>query len=394
MERRGTLSTDQLKDRLLAELPSLVHLYAPPASGSYTKGGLYFTLNPGRADRTVGSFCITMDGPKQGRWHDYATGEKGDVIDLIGLSLGITDTVAKFREARAFLGLDTEDPATRRAREDQAARIRAEREAKAAADVGRADQMRKWAEGCWLSGQERIAGTPVELYLRARGIDLAALGHQPGAIRYHPECRYYYTEDVVNAETGEITTQRRHRPLPAMVTAIGRGDKIIDCHRTYLSIGTSGAWEKANIEDAKKVFTDYTGGSIRLSRGIGPKGGRGAGLAHCPPGTRVFITEGIENGLSLMMLRHLAGQPPVYVLAAGSIWNMAHVELPSGVAQVVLAADNDSHPQAREALERAVVAHADKGRSVAVWRSDFAGEDLNDALRRVLAAPDMAEGAA
>lgn len=389
--QRQTISTDELKDRLLAQLDLLVHQLAPPAKGAYTKGDLYFTLNPGRADRSVGSFCIHMSGPKAGRWIDYAVPGKdgrGDVIDLFSLALGL-DPKAAFREARRWLGLDTEDPAMRRAREDQARRLKVEREARAQAAEADLERTRRMAAAVWLSAQEKIIGTPVDLYLQGRGIDLSVLPHLPGAIRYHAECRYYWVEvqpERIDPETGEVFPEQRRRqwrPMPAMVTAIALGKRIIDCHRTYLAIGPEGRWVKAALEDNKKVFADYTGGSIRLSGGLGPRGGM-VKLNQCPPQSRVYITEGIENGLSLIMLRHLAGQPPAFVVAAGSLWNMAHVELPANVTEVVLAADNDGHAQAREGLERAIGFHSSKGRAVRVWRSAVPGEDLNDALKRAL----------
>lgn len=379
MERPGTLSTDALKDRLLAQLDSVVHRFAPPLGQHYTKQGLYFTLNPGRPDRSVGSFCIHMTGAMAGRWTDYATGDRGDIIDLIALSSACPLPEA-FRIARGFLGLDTEDPATRRAREDHAARMKKAREQAAIADREKLAERRKLAQRIWLSAQPAIRGTPVDHYLRNRGIDLAQLGYQPGAIRYHAECRYYGEE--VDPETGEVT---KYRNLPAMVTAISRGSDTIDCHRTYLAYDDHGRWTKADVPDAKKVLTDYTGGSIRLCNGpAGPKGGRGVPLSACPPGTRVYITEGIENGLSVIMIRHLAGQIPARVLAAGSLHNMAHVDLPANVAEVVLVADNDTHPQAQAALAKAVAAHQAKGRTVRLPPPRAPGEDVNDALQRVL----------
>ena len=387
---RQTISTDDLKSRLLGQIDHLVAQFAPEGPGSYHKGPLYFTLNPGRADRSVGSFCIHMSGPKAGRWVDYAVpGPEGhgDVIDLIGLSLGISEAKARFKAAREWLGLDTESPETRRAREDQAARLRAARESKARDQAQTAQKMRKLATATWLSAQEKIISTPVDLYLQARGIQLSGLPHQPGAIRYHPECRYYWHEltEVMDEDTGEMIQRRvsRHRPLPAMLTAIARGREIVDCHRTYLALRDDGTWGKAPVEDAKKVFTDYTGGSARLCGELGPRGGH-LTLRQAPAGARVFVTEGIENALSLIALRAHAGQPPAFVVAAGSLWNMAHVELPPEVTEVVLAADNDGHDQAREGLAKAVGFHQGRGRQVRIWRSPVPGTDLNDALKRAL----------
>ena len=380
------ISIAEIKDRLLARLDLVVAHYAPPANGSYQKGALYFTLNPGRADRTVGSFCIHMAGGKAGQWVDYAvsgTEGHGDVIDLIGLSLGLSDPTAKIKAAREWLGLDTEDPATRRSRDQHAAQLRAERERRAVVDEQARAKNRDRAYALWLSGQEAIIGTPVDAYLKGRGIDLSILSHPARAVRFHPECRYYFDTELVNDTTGEVTKGKAWRPMPAMLTAIARGPKIIDCHRIYLARRADGSWGKADLPDGKKVFTDYTGGCARLSGEAGPRGGH-LRLAQAPQGARVYIAEGIENALSLVALRALSGKPPAFVVAAGSIWNMAHVELPAQIGEVVLLADNDQHDQARDGLRRAQKAHQDKGRTVRTWASPIAGEDINDALKRAL----------
>lgn len=390
-DRRQMVSLDEIKDALLAQIDRVVDRYAPPAPGSYRRGHDYFTLNPGRADRSVGSFVVHVGGAKAGRWVDFATGDKGDLIDLIALHNGC-DLRSAVTEARAFLGLDTETPELRRQREEAVARARARR-AQAEKDAARqVERRRKAAEALWLSAEPKIEGTPVDLYLRGRGIQLDALGHRPGAIRYHAACRYLWTEDWTDPETGEVTQRRLERVMPAMLSAIVKGPRIIDCHRTYLAIRPDGTWGKAPLPDAKKVLTDYTGGAVRLCGGLGPRGGR-LRLAEAPAGSRVFIAEGIENGLSLMALRALAGQPPAFVVAAGMVANLAHVELPDTVAEVVICADNDTGEQARAQVEKAVAAHAARGRVVRVWRSEIPGEDLNDALRRVLAG-ERREGAA
>jgi hypothetical protein len=380
---RQQVTIAEIKDRLLEQFDAVISAYVPTPNGSYRNKGRLFTLNPGRADRSVGSFCVTLAGPKQGNWNDYATGAHGDVLDLIGLSLGL-DPTNTIKEARAFLGLDTESPELKRARTEAAAKAKARRAEQERDRAAQVEKMRGWARGTWFSAQETLTGTPVDHYLRGRGIDLARLPHMPGAIRYHPECRYYYEAELVDEDTGEIRKEKRWRPLPAMVTAIARGPELIDCHRTYLAFDDQrGIWAKAPVPDAKKVFADYTGGSIRLCGELGPRGGHQK-LAKAAEGARVIIAEGIENALSVIMLRALRGQPPAFVLAAGAIWNMAAIELPATVREVTLAADSDAGEQAQAALQKAVAFHASKGRAVRVWRSPIEGEDLNDALRRVL----------
>ena len=390
---RQQVSISEIKDRLLDQLAAVVAQYAPAAKGSHTTHGRFFTLNPGRADNSVGSFCITMGGPKAGRWNDYATGDHGDVLDLIRLSIGFGDAADAIKEARAFLGLDTESPELKRARDKAAAEAKRRRADQADQQAARDAQMRKNARGLWFSAQEKIIGSPVDHYLKARCIDLASLPHQPGAIRYHPECRYYFDIEHTDPETGEFTKRKAWRPYPAMVTAITRGKEIIDCHRTYLGFDDqSGRWVKAqDMPKAKKVFTDYTGGGIRLCGALGPRGGQ-MKLNDAPQGSKVFIAEGIENALSLITLRQMRGLPPAFVVAAGAIWNMAEILLPATIGSVTLCADNDSGEQAQAQLAKAVKFHADKGRSVQVWSSPIPGEDLNDALKRAMA--EQKEGAA
>lgn len=388
---RQSVTIDEIKDRLLAQLDQVLDRYAPPAPGSYRKGGRYFTLNPGRADRRVGSFCVTLSGPDAGRWIDFATHPRGgDVLDLIGLALNLSP-VDTIREARAFLGLDTESPEVKRARERAAEAAKERRAAEALAEKARAVRRRKAAQALWLSAQERIAGTPVDAYLRGRGIDLSALGWQPRAIRYHPECLYLREEEVVDPETGEITT-RAAPPLklPAMVTAITRGSEHVGTHRTYLGIDpATGRWAKAPVPDAKKVLGEMMGGSIRLGNGTGPRGGRGAPLSACPPGTRVHVAEGIETALSVLMLR-----PGLRMLAAVSLGNMGEIDLPDTVTEVVLIPDGDEGAQAQAAFARAVERHAARGREVRVL-PPVAGQDFNDRLQAALAAEAMGqEGAA
>ncbi|MFN6055933.1 MAG: hypothetical protein ACK47C_07855, partial [Paracoccaceae bacterium] len=154
MDRKPqTLSTDELKSRLLDRIEEVVHRFCAPGAGSFRKHEKYFMLNPGRADRTVGSFYVTMSGPYTGQWRDFAMSGaegRGDVIDLIGLALSIRSPAEKFKVAREFLGLDTEDPAERRKREERAARRKAELEADKARRAEEQKKTRKLAAAIWL----------------------------------------------------------------------------------------------------------------------------------------------------------------------------------------------------------------------------------------------------
>lgn len=379
MNQRQTYTVEEIKDMLLAQLDSVVDRYAPPSPDSYTAFGKYFTTNPGRVDRRAGSFYIHMSGPKAGRWRDHAVGDVpgqgyGDVLDLIALSLNC-DLKSAFREARAFLGLQTAS-AEDIARAKQAARRAAERRAEAEAKAKRdAKSRRAQAQRLWLSGQQNLRGTPVDFYLRdARGIDLRQLGRAPGAIRYAPKCGYY----EIDPETGEVIEGH----WPAMVTAVSdHKGQFVATHRTYLALDAHGQWGKAPVPKPKKVLGDYFGSAINVWRGLGPQGGKPASLPQCPPGTHVYIAEGIEDALSCVLLL-----PKVRVLSAISLSNLGHVRLPKNVESVTLVADLDENDTARAQLRRAIEQHQFAGREVRVWQNPFGGKDLNDALRAAKAA--------
>ncbi|MEO1024042.1 MAG: toprim domain-containing protein [Pseudomonadota bacterium] len=372
MNGRQTYSIDQIKDMLLTQPEAVIERFAPPVEGSYTDKGRYFTLNPGRVDRSVGSFFVWVSGSTPGKWRDFATGEHGDILDLIRLNLGCSLADA-IKEARQILGLDNDTPEARRLRNKAAAEARQRRQEADRQRRAQAKKQRKRAQALWLSGKERIAGTPVEGYLRdVRGINLRQLGRQPRVLRYVRQCFYTHTDP----ETGEVI----ERDYPAMVAAVtnGKGETVA-CHRTYLATNqATGRWDKAPVPNAKKVLGDYAGGTIHLWSGTGPRGGKGGSLSKAAPGTRVFIAEGIEDALSCAMLL-----PDERVLAAISLSNFGQVELPDNVSAVTLIADQDENDQAKAALERAIAAHRDAGRSVSLWQNRHGGKDLNDALRQM-----------
>lgn len=360
---RQAFTIEELRAMLTARADEVAERYAPPAPGSYRDRGQYFTLNPWRGDRSVGSFVVNVGGPRQGTWHDFASKEHGDLIDLIRLALN-TDMAGALREVRAFLGLQhmsPEDEARRRAQAEEGRR-RAEarrREAEAEA-IRRARQ----ARAIWLGARDAGPTCPVGLYLAGRDIDMRALPRWPNALRYDPAC--YWSE--TDPETGEVREAR----LPAMVAAVTREGQTVAVHRTYLA-QRGGRWAKAAVPRVKKVLGDFRGGAIRIWAGIGPRGGHPVPLAQAPGGQCVHIAEGIEKALLFALIN-----PQARILSAISLSNFGQVELPPNVGRVVLIGDRDDNPEARAALDRAVQMHAAAGREVALWQPPHPHKDIND----------------
>lgn len=349
---------------LAARAADVAAAYAP---GGRVDAGKYWALCPWRGDRRVGSFYVNLAGPYAGKWHDHATGEHGDLLDLIQLAAGL-DRRGAFDEARRFLGLDGETPAqvairarardkareARKAEDIQAARARARRVA-AAWDI--------WGQG------GPIHGTATEAYLAGRGITLGRLGRAPLAIRHHGALPWREAD----RETGEIT----EGVAPAMIAAIygpaaaGRVPAFFGVHRTWLA-REGDAWRKAKLESPKKVLGSMRGGFVRLWAGRG---------AHPP----VYLTEGLEDGLSAAVLR-----PSAMVLMAISLGNIAAMELPPALRRLTIVRDNDANAQARAAIDKAVERFRAQGRKVGIWANHHGGKDLNDALMSALQAEGVA----
>ncbi|KUM42491.1 toprim domain-containing protein [Pseudomonas sp. EpS/L25] len=80
--------------------PSLVPELLPEGR---RQGGEWWSRNPTRADRNLGSFSVSL---KDGRWNDFSSGDRGgDLVSLAAFVLGSSQTDAAIWIARR-LGLD------------------------------------------------------------------------------------------------------------------------------------------------------------------------------------------------------------------------------------------------------------------------------------------------
>lgn len=322
------------------------------------QGNEFVALNPTRHDRSLGSFRITLAGPKAGVWIDHATGEAGDALSLVAYVLYRGKLADAIAWARPILGLPAEGPVPEaRVRElppppPDDGSLTPEQEAK-----------RNAAKGLWLAAQPELRGTPAAAYLARRGLDLARLGRQPRALRFHPRLWHFKA--------------RQH--FPAMVAAITDDDGAhIATHSTFLA-EDRGAWRKAPVEDAKLVLGRYRGGAIRLWRG-----GSGKPLREAPQGDSVGLFEGIETSLSVAL-----ACPELRILCAVAISNMRNIALPPQIRTVFLGPDNDPLEDERERVKRhnllaATIAHfREGGRDVRLAMPDVPGADWNDILQGV-----------
>lgn len=352
---------DDLRGRLQRDIDALLRRLFPAAHPWPQGSAPLFPLNPTRNDRKPGSFVVWRDNDRKGAWKDFATGEQGDVFQLIGYVERLVGTMDAYWWALDFLGLERRGDVTRARTkaQDLQDRERRERERKAAEAKAEVDAEEKAAAlfKLWLE-LPPIAGTVAEAYLRqARRIPIERLARPMGALRFEARGEHY------DGDTGEFTT------WPAMVSAMTRGSKVVGLHRTFLAPDGSG---KAPVSPAKKMFGSVRGAAIRLT--AGPSGLSPAKAAKAGRTDPLMIGEGIETTATCAVAR-----PDLRAWAAGSLSLMGLLEWPACASAVVLLRDNDWKPEAQKAFA-AVEAHwrgQAKGRPVAVAAS-AQGSDFND----------------
>ncbi|WP_324694579.1 DUF7146 domain-containing protein [Novosphingobium sp. RL4] len=314
------------------------------------------------------SAYVELAGTKQGKWFDYgnaAAGEdKGDMLDLLRLKLGLADARAAVEEAKIRLGIVDDwkpgkpallppEERTRRAREAQE---RAERrEDEAAAERAKAA---KRAKSLYLGGV-RIAGTGAEEYLKGRSLFCE---EWPGVLRFRDKVWYQ--------------DEHRKMEVPAMLAAVylASGEQVAT-HRTYLHRNSEMAWIKLQVPKPKKVLGKMWGGFIPIS-----KGSSGKSMRDMPAGEPVYVTEGIEDALVVRMM-----MPDARIISAISLGNIGAIRLPAAARRLVIVADRDSKLKAQEQLERSIAQQQARGLEVRMVMppEEHDGEavkDMNDWL--------------
>ena len=260
-----------------------------------------------------------------GTWTDAATGEHGDLLDVIRESCGLADFADVVEEARTFLSLLRPEPAPA-----------TKKRPGTPAPSGSAEAARRL-----VSMSQPISGTLVETYLRTRGI--TAL-HGTGNLRFHPRC-YYRPDDHGPTET-----------WPAMIAAVTdlRGT-ITGAHRTWLAPDGSG---KAPIDTQRKAMGDLLGHAVRF------------GIA----GEVMAAGEGVETILSARQaIPHMA------MAAALSAAHLAAILFPDDLRRLYVVRDNDP---AGDGARDSLVERANAAGIEAIVLSPVL-EDFNEDLRRL-----------
>jgi hypothetical protein len=274
-----------LAQRLAERAEAVCHHYLPNG----VRRGSYWIVGDvcGAKGRSLYVRLRASANTAAGKFVDAATGEYGDLLDLIRLNRGLATVSEAFDEARAFLN---EPP--RRAVElaacDTAADA-ARNPAKAAARL--------------FALTSPVPGTIAETYLRGRGmtadLDFPALG-------FLANC-YYRAEG-----------SSEPKPLPALIARVtALNGRITGVHRTWLRADGGG---KADVPEPRKALGELHGHGVRF--GI--------------PSVVLAAGEGIETILALRSV--LPRLPSVAALSAA---HLGALRLPDGLKRLYIACDND-----------------------------------------------------
>ncbi len=285
-----------------------------------SKNGRYWLV--GDVHNTSGrSLYVRLVGPEfgagaAGRWTDAATGQHGDLVDLIRLNRGVTSFAVLRDEVLAFLS-ESRAIATNPASSVSRNRSRAAREL--------------FAES------QPLPGTLGETYLRSRAISCAL---PIPSLRFHPRC-YCHDRETLSRQT-----------LPAIIAGITAGDgSLTGVLRLYLDTASG----NAPVSNLSRAMGNVLGHAIRF-------GNAGDVLA---------VGKGIETMLALQTLA-----PQLPMNAAMSASHLAALIWPANVKRLYIAMDNDAAgSRATEKLARRAL-----GMDVEVHLLKPACEDWNTDL--------------
>ena len=280
----------ELAHRLARDAEAVCRRYL---SAGRREGG-YWLVGDVRNTPGRSMFVRLKESPKgpAGKWTDAATGEHGDLLDVIRESCGLVDFKDVADEARSFLSLPHPEPEPDRPRSRTPS-----------APTGSPEAARRL-----FAMSQPIERTLVEAYLRNRGITSL---HGTGSLRFHPRC-YYRPDDHSPTET-----------WPAMIASVtDLAGHLTGAHRTWLDPGgfTEATLGKAPIDTPRRAMGDLLGHAVRF------------GVA----GEVMAAGEGIETMLSLRCVL-----PTMPMVAALSAAHLSAILFPDTLRRLYIARDDD-----------------------------------------------------
>lgn len=315
----------ELSERLAQNVQAVCRHYLPAGR----REGRYWMVGDvaGAPGRSLYVRLFETERGRIGNWVDAATGEHGDLVDLIRLNQRHGRLSETIDEAEKFLSLPpSADADPCRTANPPPAR------------VGSSTAARRL-----FAASKPLAGTLAASYLAARGItrvgDLTAL-------RFHHRCYYRANEDDLPETPGSF---------PALIAAVTDCDGVqTGTHRTWLDPSGS---TKAAVASPRRAMGNILGHAIRF------------GLVDDMMGAG----EGIETILSLREV-----VPEIPMVAATSSAHLAAIQFPPALRRCYVARDRD------KAGDAAFAMLSDRAQAAGIEVVSLMPElgDFNDDLRQ------------
>jgi hypothetical protein len=286
-----------------------------------------------------GSLVVTLQGNKRGLWHDFQTGEGGNLLHLVAKQSGL-DMKGDFRkvlvQAMGLLGTSeatvSSEIVTTKVHTHKLKGLTEEQK-----------RSLKYARRLAHESQP-IAGTLAERYLREhRGI---ALEKWPVSFRFHPAI-YSRANDAIK---------------PALLIVAKDEGKTQAVQAIFLDEKTA---TKADVKVQKQTWGILsTGASVDVGN---------AKIQTSP----LYLAEGPETGLSIY-----AAMPHARVKITLSTSNFKNIDSKTGNQPIVLCLDNDGHnPQTQKLIHFVAERLLAEGKQVWIAKPEEVGKDYNDLLK-------------
>ena len=280
----------ELSERLAANAQAVCRHYLPAGR----REGRYWMVGDvaGTPGRSLYVRLFETERGAVGNWVDAATGEHGDLVDLIRLNQRhgcLADTI---HEAERFLSLPSSAP------DDDSIPAAFTKPARAGSSI---------AAKRLFAASKPLPGSLAATYLQTRGITRLT---NLDALRFHPRCYYRANDDDVPDTP---------RAFPALIAAVTDNDSAQSgTHRTWLN---PTGLEKAEVASPRRAMGNILGHAVRFG--------------HADD---VLIAgEGIETILSLREFL-----PTMPMAAATSSAHLAAILFPPTLRRLYVARDRDA----------------------------------------------------
>jgi ATP-dependent exoDNAse (exonuclease V) alpha subunit len=334
-QSRSLISTEQVLAAARGNYGSLAtDLFGEPNKYMSTKSALRFG--------SKGSLLVNITGPKEGKWHDFESGERGNIFKLIEREKNLS-----FKEAVSYLAdvlnVKTDSKViplkafSQRPKEQDAIE-----EAKdIASRLNAVSELNLKSKG--------IEGTLVETYLQEeRGIK--------GTLA--PDLRY----------------------IPKGTTFVYKGERRTITHHCFAAFGCNHEGRLSSVQltklnDQGKRALTLDGQKLnKIQYGVS----KGSFVVLQEGQNRVFMAEGLETALSIKEA-NVKGK----IVASLGIHNMANYQ--GQEKEMILCADNDEHKptsQTHKIIETTQNHFREQGKSASIIKPFHPGDDFNDIIKK------------